>query len=384
MIYKITLYKLDKTYIFQLQSVRAAWGMDIIKPLRLPHRSCPIPVTTERSVHRESATHRRWPFHPEALSRDTRQVLFIVAAALCLMPWVSPPVALALGAILALTHENPFPHLGKKVSAKLLQVCVVFLGFGMDLPVVFRTGLQGANLAAATIATTFGLGWILGKRLGIDRKVSTLISAGTAICGGSAIAAVGSVIGVGESEISVAMGTVFILNAVALYAFPVVGHALGLTQVQFGTWAGIAIHDISSVVGASANYGLDALQTATAVKLARALWIIPVALGATAIFWPRKPGGKTGVQNQPKVQVPWFIGFFVLASAARSFVPGMAGISPALGHVATTGLTLTLFLIGAGLSAKTLRVVGWRPFLQGVLLWLFISVVSLVAIVRFV
>jgi hypothetical protein len=214
--------------------------MDTIKPLRLPHRSCPIPVTTERSVNRESATHRRWPFHPEALSRDTRQVLFIVAAALCLMPWVSPPVALALGAILTLTHENPFPHLGKKVSAKLLQVCVVFLGFGMDLPVVFRTGLQGANLAAATIATTFGLGWILGKRLGIDRKVSTLISAGTAICGGSAIAAVGSVIGVGESEISVAMGTVFILNAVALYAFPVVGHALGLTQVQFGTWAGIA------------------------------------------------------------------------------------------------------------------------------------------------
>jgi uncharacterized integral membrane protein (TIGR00698 family) len=261
---------------------------------------------------------------------------------------------------------------------------VVFLGFGMDLPVVFRTGLQGADLAAATIATTFGLGWLLGKRLGIDRKVSTLISAGTAICGGSAIAAVGSVIGVGESEISVAMGTVFILNAVALYAFPVVGHALGLTQVQFGTWAGIAIHDISSVVGASANYGLDALQTATAVKLARALWIIPVALGATAIFWPRKPGGKTGARNQPKVQVPRFIGFFVLASAARSFVPGMAGISPALGHVATTGLTLTLFLIGAGLSAKTLRAVGWRPFLQGVLLWLFISVVSLAAIVRFV
>jgi uncharacterized integral membrane protein (TIGR00698 family) len=225
------------------------------------------------------------------------------------MPWVSPPAALALGAILALTHENPFPHVGKKVSAKLLQVCVVFLGFGMDLPVVFRSGLQGADLAAATIATTFGLGWLLGKRLGIDRKVSTLISAGTAICGGSAIAAVGSVIGVGESEISVAMGTVFILNAVALYAFPVVGHALGLTQVQFGTWAGIAIHDISSVVGASANYGLDALQTATAVKLARALWIIPVALGATAIFWPRKLGGKAGAGISPRCRYPGLSAF---------------------------------------------------------------------------
>jgi uncharacterized membrane protein YadS len=211
-----------------------------------------------------------------------------------------------------------------------------------------------------------------------------LISAGTAVCGGSAIAAVGSVIGVDESEISVAMGTVFILNAAALYVFPVVGHSLGLTQIQFGTWAGIAIHDISSVVGASAHYGLDALHTATAVKLSRALWIIPLALAATAIFRTRKTYRQTATQHKPKVQVPWFIGFFLLASAARSFVPGMAGIAPVLGHVATTGLTLTLFLIGAGLSAKMLRTVGWRPFLQGVLLWLLISVVSLAVVVRFV
>ena len=259
---------------------------------------------------------------------------------------------------------------------------MVFLGFGMDLPVVLRTGLQGAGLAAATIAMTLGLGWVLGKRLGIERKVSALISAGTAVCGGSAIAAVGSVIGVDESEISVAMGTVFILNAAALYVFPVVGHSLGLTQIQFGTWAGIAIHDISSVVGASAHYGLDALHTATAVKLSRALWIIPLALGATAIFRTRKTYRQTATQHKPKVQVPWFIGFFLLASAARSFVPGMAGIAHVLGHVATSGLTLTLFLIGAGLSAKTLRAVGWRPFLQGVLLWLFISVLSLAVIVR--
>jgi uncharacterized integral membrane protein (TIGR00698 family) len=293
-------------------------------------------------------------------------------------------VALALGAILALTHENPFAPLGKKVSAKLLQVCVVFLGFGMDLPVVLRTGLQGAGLAAATIATTLGLGWVLGKWLGIDRKVSALISAGTAICGGSAIAAVGSVIGVGESEISVAMGTVFILNAAALYTFPVLGHALGLSQVQFGTWAGIAIHDISSVVGASAHYGLDALQTATAVKLSRALWIIPLGLGTAAVFRTSKIDQQNAILVKPKVQVPWFIAFFLLASVARSFVPGMTAVAPELGHVATTGLTLTLFLIGAGLSAKTLRAVGWRPFLQGVALWLFISVVSLAVIVRFV
>ena len=323
-------------------------------------------------------------FDPAALPPGARQAIFIVAAAFCLTPWVSPPLALALGSILALTHENPFAHLGKKVSAKLLQVCVVFLGFSMDLPVVLRTGLQGAGFAAATIATTLGLGWALGKRLGIDRKVSALISAGTAICGGSAIAAVGSVIGVGESEISVAMGTVFILNAAALYLFPVIGHTLGLTQVQFGTWAGIAIHDISSVVGASAHYGLDALQTATAVKLSRALWIIPVALGAAIIFQSGKTRRQAATQRKPKVQVPWFIGFFLLASVARSFVPGMANIAPTLGRVATTGLALTLFLIGAGLSTKTLRAVGWRPFLQAVLLWLFISVVSLVVIVRFV
>jgi uncharacterized membrane protein YadS len=180
------------------------------------------------------------------------------------------------------------------------------------------------------------------------------------------------------------MGTVFILNAAALYAFPVLGHALGLTQVQFGTWAGIAIHDISSVVGASAHYGLDALHTATAIKLSRALWIIPLGLGAAAVF--RRP--KTDHQNpkevKPKVQVPWFIAFFLLASVARSFVPGVGAIAPALGNVATTGLTLTLFLIGAGLSVNRLRAVGWRPFLQGIVLWLFISVVSLAVIVRFV
>jgi uncharacterized integral membrane protein (TIGR00698 family) len=269
-----------------------------------------------------------------------------------------------LGCILALIYENPFARLGKKVSAKLLQVCVVVLGFGMDLPVALRAGLEGAGLAAATIATTLGLGWAVGKRLGIDRKVSALISAGTAICGGSAIAAVGSVIGVGESEISVAMGTVFILNAAALYVFPVVGHTFALTQVQFGTWAGIAIHDISSVVGASAHYGLDALQTAAAVKLSRALWIIPLALGAAIVFQSRKSRPETATQQKPRVQMPWFIGFFLLASVARSFVPGMAGIAPTLGHVATTGLTLTLFLIGAGLSAKTLHAVGWRPFFQ--------------------
>jgi uncharacterized integral membrane protein (TIGR00698 family) len=345
--------------------------------LSVAHR--PAPVSSPALPRRWSPG--SWPSHPEALLPDARPPLFIAAAALCLSPWGSPPFALGLGALLALTQANPFPKLGKKASAKLLQFSVVLLGFGMDLPVVLHTGAQGAAFAAATIAITLGLGWLLGKRFGVERNVSALISAGTAICGGSAIAAVGAVIGAGEGEMSVALGTVFLLNGAALYAFPLVGHALGLTQAQFGTWTGIAIHDVSSVVGASAPYGLQALQTATAVKLARALWIMPVALGAAALFARRQVGPQTEASRR-KIAVPWFIGLFLLASVIRSFVPSMATLAPGLGRVATAGLTLALFLIGAGLSAPTLRAVGWRPLLQGVLLWLFISAVSLAVIAR--
>ena len=184
------------------------------------------------------------------------------------------------------------------------------------------------------------------------------------------------------------MGTVFILNAVALYLFPVLGHALGLSQAQSGTWAGVAIHDVSSVVGAASHYGLSALQTATAVKLSRALWIIPVAFGAAYAFRPGQVATATRSDSlpaeKPRVKVPWFVGFFLLASVGRSSVPGVATAAPALVRTAMVGLTLTLFLIGAGLSARTLRQVGWRPLLQGVLLWGFISVASLGIVLRFV
>lgn len=348
------------------------------------HRPPAPPLPPKPAAARRS----RWPFDARALPLGARQAVFAVAAAFCLTPWASPPIALTLGAILALTHENPFAHLGKRASASLLQVCVVLLGFGMDLPVVLKAGANGALFAATTITATLGLGWGLGRWLGIGNKVSALISAGTAICGGSAIAAVGSVIGVAEGEITVAMGTVFILNAVALYVFPPFGHALHLTQGQFGTWAGVAIHDISSVVGAASHYGLDALQTATAVKLSRALWIIPVALGAAALFRPKTPAADTWVATgeaspaRTKVTIPWFVVFFLLASVARSYVPGVASAAPALSHVATVGLALTLFLIGAGLSAATLKSIGWRPLLQGVLLWAFIFVASLLVILR--
>ncbi len=350
----------------------------MLKPIYLPPAS-----EARTSASSPAASRQSWN-----LPLGARQALFICAAAFCLTPWASPPVALTLGAFLALTHENPFAHLGKKASATLLQVCVVLLGFGMDLPVVLRAGASGAGFAAVTIAATLGLGWWLGKILGILSKTSALISAGTAICGGSAIAAVGSVIGVAEGEITVAMGTVFILNAVALYLFPVLGHTMHMSQAQFGTWAGVAIHDISSVVGAASQYGLSALQTATAVKLSRALWIIPVAFGAAYAFRPGKHVAASihdlVPAEKPKIKVPWFVGLFLLASVLRSYVPGVAAAAPGLSHMATVGLTLTLFLIGAGLSARTLRTVGWRPLLQGVLLWLFISVASLGIILRFV
>ena len=327
-----------------------------------------------------------------ALSLPVRQALFIAAAAFCLSPWASPALALALGMGLALTLENPYHQASKHTAKILLQACVVALGFGMNLAVVLAAGKSGMLFAAGSITGTLVLGYLAGRFLKINVKTSALITSGTAICGGSAIAAVGSVIGAAEGEMTVAMGTVFLLNAVALYAFPLIGHALHLSQTQFGTWAGVAIHDISSVVGASARYGLPALQTATAVKLSRALWIVPVALGAALAFRRTAPaaagvthttiGFDPGQTPQGKLQIPWFIGLFLLASVARSFVPGVAAASPTISHVATVGLTLTLFLIGTGISQKTLRVVGWKPMAQGIGLWLAVSAGSLAVILH--
>jgi len=252
--------------------------------------------------------------------------------------------------------------------------------------VVLRTGMEGLVLGAATITGTFILGALLARWLKISLHTSTLISAGTAICGGSAIAAVGAVIGAKAAEMSVAMGTVFLLNAIGLYIFPPLGHALGLTEVQFGTWAGVAIHDVSSVVGAASHYGATALQTATAVKLSRALWIVPVSLAAgwafnrAATVSTAAPNDKEAVPGNTKLQLPWFIGFFILASVARSFIPGVPEIAPSLTTIARLGLTVTLYLIGASLSKETLRSVGLAPMLQGLLLWIFIASAALVAV----
>ncbi|WP_242046987.1 YeiH family protein [Fischerella sp. FACHB-380] len=307
-----------------------------------------------------------------------RKIVFLLAAGFCLTPWASPPIALMLGILLALTHENPFHRISRPAAKHLLEASVIMLGFGMNLAVVLKAGASGALLAVGSISATFILGYFLGKWLKIPIKASALISAGTAICGGSAIAAVSSVINAAESEISVAMGTVFVLNAVALFVFPPLGHALHLTQAQFGTWSGVAIHDISSVVGAASHYGQSALYTATAVKLSRALWIVPISAAASYIF--QRQQSKSGdVIHKP--QVPWFIGLFILASVVRTFIPEVASWSPVVTHVSEAGLTLTLFLIGAGLSQRMLKAVGWKPMLQGVMLWIFISATSLGVIV---
>jgi uncharacterized integral membrane protein (TIGR00698 family) len=312
----------------------------------------------------------------------------VAAAAFCLTPWGSPALALALGMVLAIVLGAPLKGLGR-LTKTLLQTCVVLLGFGMDLRVVLRAGASGAAFAAVSIAGTLLLGYAVGRWLRINARTSALTSSGSAICGGSAIAAVGSVIGAAEGEIAVAMGTVFILNAAALYLFPPLGHLLHLSPEQFGLWAGVAIHDISSVVGASSQYGLDALQTATAVKLSRALWIVPVALGMGLAFAGRRSraAGTEGshpdtplVPARKRLHLPWFIGLFLLASVLRSYVRGVADISMGLSRVATTGLTLTLFLVGAGLSRQTLAAVGWRALAQGVLLWAFIGGGSLLVI----
>jgi uncharacterized integral membrane protein (TIGR00698 family) len=280
----------------------------------------------------------------------------------------APPLALALGLVIALTVGNPYAKKTSKLTKILLQASVVGLGFGMNLQKVVEAGRTGILFTIATIAGTLLLGYLLARALRINARTSHLISSGTAICGGSAIAAVGPVIGASDEEMSVSLGTVFILNSVALFLFPLIGAALHLSQKQFGVWSAIAIHDTSSVVGAASAYGKEALQIATTVKLTRALWIVPLTIG-TALAFHR--GGKT------RVTIPWFIFLFVIASIVRTYVNGPWDV---IVLIARIGLTLTLFLIGAGLSRRSLAAVGIRPLILGVLLWLAISVTGLWAV----
>ena len=306
----------------------------------------------------------------EQILRRYDKPLFILLFIFCLLPFVSPAVALFVGLAFGLLVGQPFPSFSKKTSKYLLQFSVVGLGFGMNLHESLRAGKEGMLFTILSVVAVLLLGMYLGKRLLMDRKTAYLISAGTAICGGSAIAAVAPVVKADDSEMSMSLGTIFILNAIALFIFPPIGHWLGLTQEQFGMWAAIAIHDTSSVVGAGAAYGERALEVATMVKLTRALWIIPVTIATMFIF----------KQKGAKVSIPWFIFFFILAMVANTFLAIPEAVSGSLVWLAKKGLTVTLFLIGAGLSRKVIKQVGVRPMVQGVLLWIFIGLASLWAV----
>ncbi len=372
------------------------------------------------------------------------KAIFLVGLVVCLVPLTPPWAALCLGIAIALALGNPFPKESKNVSKILLQVCVVLLGFSMDLNTVLKAGSQGILFALASIIGVFLLGWGLQRALGLRPVAGLLVSTGTAICGGSAIAAMSTVTDADQEDVSVAVGTVFILNAIALLIFPPLGHYFGLTQAQFGTWAGIAIHDVASVVGAGKAYGPEALDIGTAVKLSRVLYLIPITLVAT--WWigrsakcgVRSAGceeadGETEVGSRkseiedadpqspplppppsaiptpppsphstshrplstshlalstspnaerrtPNAPFPTFILGFIAASIIRTYVPGIADYGPNIKTVASVGLAVALYLIGAGITRKTLQAVGVRPLVQGVALWVFISIASFLVV----
>ena len=286
-----------------------------------------------------------------------------------LSTWVTPPVVLFIGLVFALLCGQAYPTFNKNVSKKLLQYSVIGLGFGMNLQASLASGKEGMLFTIISVVGTLLIGMFIGcKVLKLNRNTSYLISSGTAICGGSAIAAVGPIIKAKDTDMSMALATVFILNAIGLFLFPILGHWLGLSQQDFGTWAAIAIHDTSSVVGAGAAYGEEALQVATTIKLTRALWIIPLALITSVIF---RSEGK-------KISIPWFILFFIVAMLINTYLlAGYPEVGKFIAGIARKGLIITMFFIGASLSIDVIKSVGIRPLLQGVLLWIIISAASL-------
>lgn len=290
-----------------------------------------------------------------------------------LSQWCTPPIMLFLGLAYALLCGQGYPSFNKKISKSLLQYSVVGLGFGMNLYESLASGREGMLFTIISVVGTLAIGMLIGRKLlKVNKETAYLISSGTAICGGSAIAAVGPVIKAKPANMSVALAVVFVLNAIALFIFPSIGHWLGLSQQEFGTWAAIAIHDTSSVVGAGAAYGEEALKVATTIKLTRALWIIPLALATSFIF----------KSKDRKISIPWFILYFIIAILLNTFVLHSV---PAFGSIvsglARKCLTLTMFFIGASLSTDVLRTVGVKPLIQGVLLWIVISVGSLLYII---
>lgn len=307
-------------------------------------------------------------------------LIFFLGIILAASGFVSPPVALLGGLAFGFLLAHPLAAQSRSLSRFLLQASVVMLGFGMNLREVLHAGKDGFLYTAVSITCALLLGWGLGRLMRVSPKASFLITCGTAICGGSAIAALAPVTEASEEDMAISLGTVFSLNAVALIVFPAVGWWLHLTQTQFGLWAALAIHDTSSVVGAASRFGPQALAIGTAVKLARALWIVPVSLITAA--WLSRVRAQEGADQSPtaRVQIPWFIGLFLLAAAVRTLLPGLSSAYAHLTLLGKDGLTVVLFLIGTGLSRETLRRVGVRPMVQGVALWIVIATVSLLLI----
>ncbi len=295
------------------------------------------------------------------------KALFIALLVASATPYITAPIALVIGFVFANTLGHPFPKLSGKATSLLLKGSVVGLGFGMDVHSAIEVGKDGILLTAATISTVLILGYLIGGALKMPRKLSHLTASGTAICGGSAIAAVAPAVGATQGETSLSLGVIFLLNSVALLIFPPLGHMLGLSDHEFGMWCAMAIHDTSSVVGAASAYSEEALQIATTVKLARALWIIPVSILSAYLFRTK----------DSKISIPWFILYFVLAMVANSYIPHIEIVGSAVYALSKEMLVVTLFLIGSSLSIKSMREVGVKPLVLGVSLWIVVSLLSL-------
>lgn len=307
------------------------------------------------------------------------KIIYCVLITLVLFPFdllglnniITPAIALFIGLMFAILLKNPFPKFNKKTSKYLLQASVIGLGFGMNVTESLKSGSEGMVFTIVSVLGVMVLGVLIGSWLHINRKTSYLIASGTAICGGSAIAAVGPILKADENEMAVSLGAVFILNAIALFIFPSIGHYFELNEIQFGTWAAIAIHDTSSVVGAGEAYGQLALQTATLVKLTRALWIIPLAIVSMFIFRDKSS----------KIVIPWFIFLFIIAMIINTYCNLPQQLTTLLLWIAKKGLVLTLFLIGASLSLNTIKKVGTKPLILAVVLWIIIGISSLFIVI---
>lgn len=303
------------------------------------------------------------------------KILICLVASLCLFPFITSSYGLLLGVLIAVILGNPFIIQTKKITQKLLSLSIILMGAGMDLNVIGKVGLSGIGYTVISIGLTFILGFFLAKLYGNDKMNSTLITTGTAICGGSAIAAVSPILKADHKDISISLGVVFILNALALFVFPPVGHYFNLSQTQFGLWSALAIHDTSSVVGATVQYGAEALQIGTTLKLTRAIWIIPLSLIFSFII-----SRQSKTTEKTKIKFPWFILGFILAAAIVTWIPETRPIGLVLNKISKQLLVLTLFLIGLNLTKENIKSVGVKSLLFGVTLWILVSIGTFLAI----